>query len=184
VTEAEKLRMEFDAGLSTLQQALLACPDERWETSVWHVPRTDPWVWPDAGVEPVPERTDESIQRYSAFCIVAYHCLWFLEYYAEIDAPGVSRFEPVIGGPEEQGFAADGAVAVPRGSFSKPVLLGFLEHGRRRLDEVLQSVTSDDLDARCPAGHVRAGTSLRELLRVNLAHVREHGAQLLEFAQA
>mgnify|MGYP006144777411 CR=1 FL=1 len=33
------------------------------------------------GVEPVPERTDESIQRFSAFWCVAYHCLWFLDYY-------------------------------------------------------------------------------------------------------
>jgi hypothetical protein len=73
--ERAELAREFAEAIDRLESALLACPDALWHTSMWHVPRSDPWVWPNAGTEPVPERTDESIQTFSAVAHIAYHCL-------------------------------------------------------------------------------------------------------------
>jgi hypothetical protein len=39
----------------------------------------------------------------------------------------------------------------------------------------------EEFDAVCPAGHPRAGETVRQLLETNLAHVREHGQQLADF---
>lgn len=59
----------FD-GSSDLERALKLCPDEAWEQSVWEVKQSDPWIWPAPGVQPIPERTLESIQRMSHFWAV------------------------------------------------------------------------------------------------------------------
>lgn len=167
-----------DAALEALDDSLRACPDEHWEDSIWPVPRTDPWVWPAAGVEPVPERTDESIQRFSAFWCVAYHALWFLDYYLTTGDEAFDSPEYVKGGPEELGFAADGAVAVPGPATSREALLRYVDHGRRKLHEVVPRVAEDVLARRCPHDHPRAGETFGQVLVVAVAHLEEHGAQL------
>lgn len=180
----DSFRPEMDAALDDLEAALRECPDDRWEASVWPVLKTDPWIWPAPGVEPLPERTEASIQRFSAFWAVATHCLWFLDQYVSCDMSGVARYEPAQGGPEELPFpAADGAVSIPGEPLSREALLGYLDFGRTQLHAALES--SDlDLAARCPGGHPHAGKTLGELMLVNLAHVQEHGAQLLTFARS
>lgn len=182
--DRERLIHEFDVAIDQLERALRSCPEELWEVSIWPVPRTDPWVWPVPGVEPVAERTDESIQRFSAFWCLAYHALWFLDFYATLDAEQFTSPDYIQGGPEELGFAADGAVAVPGRTFSQESLLQYVEHGRRKIRDTVTTVTDADLARICPSGHPRAGESFAELLQVNLAHVKEHGGQLAKFLGA
>lgn len=178
------LRQRFVAALDVMERALLACPEELWAGSVWPVRRTDPWVWPRDGVSPITERTDESIQQLSGFCNVAYHCLWFLDFYVTTDVAGFQSPEYVRGGPEEQGMAADGAVPVPvRPCYPREVLLAYLNHGRDRVLERIAKATTADLAAACPRGHPHHGKSLRQLLEVNLDHVREHGGQMTAFLE-
>ena len=180
--DREALVRRYDAALDVLEHALTACPDDRWHDSVWHVPRTDAWVWPQPGVEPVPERTDESIQRFSAFWCVAYHCLWFLDYYLTTGDDAYETPEYMQGGPEELGFAADGAVAVPNETWPREALLRHLEHGRRKAHDVIPRVPDEVLDRPCPNHHPRAGETFGQVWLVNVAHVEEHGAQLAAFA--
>ena len=148
---------------------------------MWHVPRTDPWVWPKPGTDPVPERTDESIQQFSVFWVVAYHCLWFLEFYLSADPSGFESPEFVRGGPEEMAWPADGAAPLPDRVFARDALLAYADHGRRRVRERIMTLAEDEFEAYCPPDHPHAGKTLRELLDVNLAHVLEHGAQMLDF---
>ena len=171
----------FDAAHDRLERALRECPDDHWHDSVWHVPRTDPWVWPQRGVEPVPERTDETIQRFSAFWCVAYHCLWFLDYYLTTGDDVFESPDYVKGGPEELGFAADGAVAVPGETFPREALLRYLDHGRRKVHDVVPAVSDDILATACPGDHPRAGETFGQVWLVGVAHVEEHGAQLAAF---
>ena len=179
--ERDDLVRRFDAALDRLEGALRDCPEEHWNDSVWPVPRTDPWVWPQPGVEPVPERTDETIQRFSAFWCVAYHALWFLDFYLEAGERPFDSPEYVQGGPEELGFAEDGAVAVPGETFPRDALLRYLEHGRRKVHEVVPKVDDDVLAKSCPNEHPRAGETFGQVWLVNAAHVEEHGAQLAGF---
>lgn len=183
MVDREELCRQFDAAIDVLEDALRACPDERWEESMWPVPRTDPWVWPAPGTEPVLERTDESIQQFSAFWVVAYHCLWFLDFYVTADPSGFESPEYVRGGPEEMPWPADGAAPLADRVVSRNDLLAYVDHGRRQVRARIETASDDDFAARCGPRHPHAGKTLRELLDVNLDHVREHGAQLAEFVR-
>ena len=178
-----ELCRQFDAAIDDLEQALRDCPDDMWEASMWHVPRTDPWVWPNPGTEPIPERTDESIQQFSAFWSVAYHCLWFLDFYVTANPASFESPEYVRGGPEEMAWPEDGAAPLPGPAFDRKALLAYADHGRRQVRQRIETIPDEALDARCQPGHPHAGKTLRELLDVNLAHVREHGGQMLQFVR-
>jgi hypothetical protein len=175
------LAREFDAAIDRLEAAIVACPDSLWRASMWPVPRSDPWVWPKEGVEPVRERTDESIQMYAAVGNIVYHCLWFLDFYQRTNPVGFVSPEFVRGGPMEMDWADDGAAPIVDSFFSKDVLLRYLDFGRRTVAERLTTATDAELAERCPAGHPWSGSSLLELLEVNLHHVREHGDQVRAF---
>jgi hypothetical protein len=139
-------------------------------------------VWPAPGVEPIPERTDESIQQFSAFWVVAYHCLWFLDFYVTAEPAGFQSPEYVRGGPEELPWPADGAAPLTDRVFDRETLLRYADHGRRQIRQRIETMDESELDERCGANHPHAGKTLRQLLDVNLHHVREHGGQLLAFA--
>lgn len=175
------LTRQFDEAIDDLERALRACPDELWEASAWRVNKTDLWVWPAEGVTPIAERTEESIQSLSAFWAVAYHCLWFLDFYTSTGTGGFESPEYVRGGPEEQGMAADGAAPLPAPVFPRAALLRYLDHGRRKVRGSIANVTEEELQALCPPWHPHRGKSLEQLLDVNLRHVRQHGGDLLAF---
>lgn len=180
--DLDALGREIDGAVQRVERCLQTWPSEHWEASLWPVPRTDPWIWPAPGTEPVPERTDESIQRFSAVWCVGYHCLWFLDFYATpFDVPFTSP-EYVRGGPEELPFPApDGAAPIPTDVVSRDVLLRYVGHGREKVRTTIATVTPDQLAAVAPDWHPRAGETFAEVLRVNLAHLVEHGGQMERF---
>ena len=184
LVDRQELCREFDSAIDDLVEALRTCPDDLWEASLWHVPKTDAWVWPAPGVEPIPERTEESIQQFSAFWVVAYHCLWFLDFYVTADGAGFESPEYVRGGPEEMPWPADGAAPLTDRVFSREALLAYADHGRAQVRRRIEEMADDDFDAVCPSNHPHAGKTLRGLLDVNLDHVREHGRQMLDFVRA
>ena len=172
----------FDAAIVDIERALQQCPEEAWERSVWEVKQTDPWVWPAPGVQPIAERTLQSIQRLSHFWVVAYHCLWFLDQYTLSQFEMPTKFVEARGGPEELPFPApDGAAPLPGSAISRDVLLRFLDFGREQLRARIGTV---DMAAVVSRPHPHAGKTLAELYEVNLDHLREHGAQLLAFVTA
>jgi hypothetical protein len=178
-----EVAQQFKDAIDDLERALRQCPAELWEASIWPVARTDPWMWPREGTTPIPERTEQSIQQFSFFCNVAYHCLWYLDFYLTTDIAAFRSPDMVRGGPEEQDMADDGAARLPNPRYPRETLLAYLDYGRRRASERIRTVTNEELSALCPPNHPHAGKSLGQLLAVNLAHVQEHAAQLLAFVQ-
>jgi DinB superfamily len=181
--DRDALARRFDGAIADLEQALRSCPDGLWETPMWRVQTSDPWMWPAGETPPIPERTEESIQLFSGFCVIAYHCLWFLDFYLTTDPAGVQSPDYVRGGPQEQAMAADGAAPLPHPRYARDVLLRYLDHGRRRLHDRLASATDQELASTCPIGHPHAGKTLLELIEINLQHVQEHGGDMLAFVQ-
>ena len=174
---------EFDDAIDTLERVLRECPEELWEAPAWRVERTDPWVWPASGVEPMPERTEETIQSLAAVWAIAYHCLWFLDFYCTTDMATHESPGYVRGGPEERFPAPDGAAPIPSPVYPRETLLKFLDHGRTKARDVIPGLTDADLAAPLPAGHPHYGKTFEQLLSVNLAHLHEHGGQLLAFIE-
>ncbi len=174
-----QLLAQFQSALDDLQIALERCPKEQWEASLWRVRTTDPWVWPrnDEGVQP---RTEEQIQVFSAFWMVAYHCLRFVDFYLW---DGVGSWAPpprFRDGPEEQPIGADGAAPLPSTVYSPDELLEYIRYCRVRARDVLTTLSSTHLERRCAQTHPHSGKTFQQLLDVNLQHVAGHAQQLME----
>jgi|SRR5581483_10595846 len=174
------MRTEFDEAIAVLEQGLRDCPDEHWESPLWEVKRTDAWIWPQNG-EPEPGRTDETIQTFSHVWLVAYHCLFYLDFYTTTDTANFQTPEYIRGGVEEDPINEFGTTKFPDQVYPRELLLKYLDYGRTKLHHVLETVTEEELAAVCPPGHPWQGTTLAGLLQVNLSHVREHGGQIRNF---
>jgi hypothetical protein len=167
----------FDDAIDVLEAGLRTCPDDLWEKSLWEVKRTDAWIWPPKD-EPEPGRTDATIQVFSALWMVAYHCLFYLDFYVTTDMESFETPEYIRGGVEEDPINEFGAARFPDHVYPRELLLRYLDHGRARAREVIASLADEDLAKRCPRHHPHAGKTLAQLLDVNLEHIREHGGQI------
>jgi hypothetical protein len=183
MADTQSLIHEFDEAIDQLETALCECPDGLWEASLWEVKRTDPWIWP-ADANPEPGRTDESIQIFSAIWMVAYHCLFYLDFYMTTDMESFETPKYIRGGVEEDPINEFGTAKFPDRVYPRELLLKYLDYGRARARDVISSLTDEDLTKPCPPYHPQAGKSLAELLQVNLAHVREHGGHIRAFLAA
>lgn len=137
---------------------------------------SDPWMWPRDGASP--GRTVAQIQVFSAFWMVAYHCLRFVDFYLWDGSGTWSPPERFAGGPEEDPIGADGAARLPRVRYTREDLLGYAGHCRRRARSVLGSLSEEQLRRRCGPEHPHRGKTFAQLLDFNLAHLREHADQL------
>ena len=106
-----------------------------------------------------------------AFWYLAFHVLFFLDLY--LSSEGESQFHP----PPPFGLAElDDEVVVPEPAYTKDVLLGYVEHCRKRLDVVMAGMTEAWLADPCPFPY--RAMSNGELLLYNMRHVQHHAAQL------
>jgi len=181
--DGSTLTREFDEAIDALETALRDCPDDLWGASLWEVKRTDPWIWP-ANNEPEPGRTDESIQVFSAIWTVAYHCLFYLDFYMTVDMGSFQTPEYIRGGVEEDPINEHGTAKFPDEVYPRELLLRYLDYGRSRAHDVLSLLTPEKLAEKCPPYHPHAGKTFEQLLHVNLEHVREHGGQIRDFLAA
>lgn len=188
MTGNSSLLDELDRAIDVLEGAIQECPPALWEASLWKVERTEPGVWP-ANDQPEPGRTDGAVQVFSALWKVAYHTLFYLDWYLTADmlktpiTPDGS-FEPPVfirGGVEEHPFNDDWTLRLPDHVYERELLLRYLNYGRRRARRIVPMLTEQDLAATCPRGHPHEGKTLAELHQVNLAHLREHGGQIKRF---
>lgn len=133
---------QFGAATAMLENAMVACPEA---------------LWSDRSREP-------------EFWYVAFHALFWLDYY-------------LAGSPE--GFVPpapftldelDPAGRIPERPYTKEQLLGYLRHGRARCRRVLADLT-DEVAGR-PCGFAGMGLTVGELHLYNLRHVQHHAAQL------
>jgi hypothetical protein len=165
------LSQQYSRAITDFERALLHCPEELWEASLWPVRRDHAHVWPvkRAGSK---VRGDESmLQIHSAFWNVAYHAL----FHHDLDlSSGVSSFKPAAPFREDE----HGANVVPRRTYTKDQLLKYVAHGREKARDVIQNLSSKDAEAPLPAESRRPGVPFLDLLLGNLRHMQEHGAQL------
>ncbi len=135
--------------------ALRECPDELWDKQLWG---DQPNQWVAAG--------------FSTFWYLGYHTLFWLDLYLTGAEEG---FAPPM--PFDVVEMEDGEV-LPR-TYTRDELLGYLQHCRRRCQEVIGALTPEQASRRCQFAW--GELSFAELQLYNLRHVQEHGAQLRMF---
>lgn len=138
------LWQQFGAAIDMLENAVRACPDNLWNG---HSPRADKEFW-----------------------YLAYHTLFFLEYYLSDSEKG---FAPPASFTLSE---LDPKGTLPQRVYTKEELLTYLDHCRQKCGRVIAGLTVEKMHHR--AGFERRDMTVAELLLYNMRHVQHHAAQL------
>jgi hypothetical protein len=133
---------QFGAAIDMLERAMRACPDA---------------LWGDRSQAP-------------EFWYVAFHTLFWLDYYLE------GRPEAFQPPPPYTLVEMDPEGLMPERVYSKDELLAYLAHGRRKCRATLVALT--EARANVPCGYPRRDLTHAGLLLYNARHVQHHAAQL------
>ncbi|MEI7844181.1 MAG: DinB family protein [Chloroflexota bacterium] len=144
---------QFGAAIDMLDNALLACPEEFWEASLWNDPEMGP--------------------KFSKFWYVAYHTLFWLDLYL---TGFVENFMPPSPFSLDE---LDPSGLLPERVYSHLELRNFLSFCRNKCFKIIISLSEERSKELCkfPWGEL----SFFELLLDNMRHIQEHGAQLNMF---
>jgi hypothetical protein len=143
---------QFGAAIDMLDNALLACPDELWQERLYIEREVQP--------------------EFAEFWYVAYHALFWLDFYLSESAEGFAPPAPFTLSEFDAGL-------LPERVYTKAELQNYLRYNRTKCQTRLETLS----DALAPQ-RVRLDwpdMSVAELLLYNLRHVQEHAAQLSLF---
>lgn len=133
---------QFGASIDALANAMKACPDD---------------LWGDRSRNP-------------EFWYVAYHALFWLDYYLSYP---IDDFAP----PSPFTLSElDPAGVLPERVYARDELLSYLDHGRMKCRATIESLSAEK--AIQPFKFGRVDMSLAELHLYNMRHVQHHAAQL------
>ena len=132
---------QFGAAIDMLENAIKACPDK---------------VWGDLSPQ--------------AFWYIAYHTIFFLDYYLSESEKGFTPPSPFTLSE------LDPSGLLPDRVYTSAELLAYLNHGRNKCRAVIAGMT--DARAHQDCGFERRNMSIAELLIYAMRHVQHHAAQL------
>ncbi|NIP41245.1 MAG: DinB family protein [candidate division Zixibacteria bacterium] len=133
---------QFGAAIDTLENAIRACPDD---------------LWGDGNRKP-------------EFWYIAYHTIFFLDYY-------LSRQNEDFRPPEPFTLSElDPSGVMPDRVYSKDELLGYLKHGRQKARATIENMTDEWTALKYK--FVNVSLSHGELLLYIMRHLQHHAAQL------
>jgi len=140
---------QFGATIQMLENALRACPDELWREHLHSESSTQP--------------------EFAEFWYVAYHCLFWLDFYLSDSIEGFTPPAPFTLSEFDAGLLPDRV-------YTKDELLIYLEYGRNKCRTRIKTLTDEMAPQRCRTDWPEM--SVAELLLYNMRHVQEHAAQL------
>ena len=147
----EILRRQLGASIDMLENAIRACPDDVW----CDYTKKPEWVANDI----------------VGFWYLVYHTLFFLDFYL---TDSLEDFEPPAPFNRDE---LDPAGLLPDQPFSKDVLLGYLDHCRRKCNAAIEALTEEK--ARQPdRTRPEQNLTVAERHLCNMRHVQHHAAQL------
>ena len=146
----EILWHQFGAAIETLQNAMDACPEELWRARLWPEPELQP--------------------EFTEFWFIAYHAVFWLDYYCSESAEGFAVPPPFT----LSELDPDGAL--PERVYTKQELQTYLEYARAKCHALIDKLADENEPQR-----VRENwrvLTVAELLLYTMRHVQEHAAQL------
>ena len=138
----ESVWRQFGAAIDMLDNAIMACPEA---------------LWADRSRQP-------------QFWYLAYHTLFFLDYYSSGSSRGFTPPAPFTLGE------LDPAGVMPERVYTREELKRYLEHGRTQAAAEIAALTSARARKRC--AFERPDLTVGDLVLYNLRHVQHHAAQL------
>lgn len=140
---------QFGAAIDMIDDALRDCPDELWAEDMWEDPKTP---------------------GFSAFWYVAFHALFWIDYYLSCSPEGFAPPAPF--GMEE----LDPAGRLPARAYTRAELQSYLGYGRRKCREAVTALADEDFGRPCRVR--RNELTFAELVLYTMRHTQEHAAQL------
>lgn len=140
---------QFEAALCTLHHCVARCPDPLWDAPVAKYP----------------------------FCQVAFHALFFADYYLGRDAESLRRQPFHLANPNLFGDYEQLQDREPESRYEKPQIEAYLGFCRLKAVAAITAETAEDLCA--PAKFARRDFSRAELHVYNIRHIQHHAAQLI-----
>ena len=133
---------QFAAAIQMLRSAVEACPDDLWDERAYGTP----------------------------FWHLAYHALFYTDFYLSDDANTLPNFLP-----SDQQYG--GVVTTPGKVFTRAQLLDYADHCLRKSDETFKRLTDKRALERC--GFPWYKLNVGEFLLNNLRHTQHHTGQLI-----
>lgn len=143
---------QFAAAIDMLDNALRACPDALWQERLYH------------------ERSGQP--EFAEFRYVAYHILFWLDFYLSDAAAGFAPPPPFTMSETEAG-------ALPDRVYTRAELRVYLANGRQKCRARIETLEDGTRPHRSRDDW--PDMSVAELLLYNMRHVQEHAAQLSLF---
>lgn len=141
---------QFGAAIDMLEDGIRACPERLWRHRMWREGATE--------------------AEYSQVWNVVFHALFWLDLYL---SGSVEDFSP----PAAFGLdELDPEGVLPDRPYTKEELLAYLDHCRRKGQEMAEGLTDEKADQMCSFSWGRV--SYLELQLYNMRHVQEHAAQV------
>jgi hypothetical protein len=142
VSTKKMIWSQFGAAIDMLENAMRACPEE---------------LWGDRSRKP-------------EFWYVAFHTLFFLDFYLSDSEVGFMPPAPfTLDELDERGLLPDRV-------YAKEELVRYLAHGREKCRTAIAAMTAEKASRRC--GFSWLDLSTGEMLLYNMRHVQHHAAQL------
>jgi hypothetical protein len=143
---------QFGAAITTLENALRACPDELWREHLWQ---------------------EQDNADFAAYWYIAFHTLFWLDFY---NSETYASFAPPAPFTMSE---ADIDGVLPERVYTKAELLTYLEYGRAKCRARIAS--APDLLAMQQVRSDWDDMTIAGLFMYNMRHVQEHAAQLSLF---
>ena len=141
---------QFGASIDYLANAMSACPDQLWLSSLWNNPNEKP--------------------EFSQFWYRVYHTLFWLDLYLTGAEEGFVPPAPFTL------IEQDDNGPLPERPYTKDELQAYLADCRKKCQATIEALTDETAQRRCRFGW--GELSFLELLLYNMRHVQEHAAQL------
>ncbi len=134
---------QYGAAIDMLADDISLCPDQLWTAVVYK---------------------DSNDVRYGQFWFIAYHAIFYIDFYL---ANSSLQFDPPL--PFIRG-------GLPEKPYSKDQILKYLDQCRIKCQAVIKSLTDEKASQICSYDWVKG--SFLEMLLYSMRHVQEHAAQL------
>jgi hypothetical protein len=140
---------QFEASLCTLGHCVAKCPDAVWNTRVAKYP----------------------------FCQVAFHTLFFADFYLGPDAESLRQQPFHLANPALFGDYEQLQDREPESLYERPQIRAYLEFCRHKATAAIAAETDETLCA--PTKFARRNFSRAELHVYNIRHIQHHAAQMI-----
>jgi hypothetical protein len=148
-TSKRLIASQFEASLGTISHCVARCPDDLWNAPVAKYP----------------------------FCQVAFHTLFFADFYLGRDAESLRQQPFHLANPNFFGDYEQLQDREPESLYERPEIEAYLDFCRGKAVATIAAETEESLCA--PAKFARRNFSRAELHVCNIRHIQHHAAQLI-----